>query len=365
MVLPTPPEPQHTTMARSVTSSAASRHSPARRGCAGHGAGRAVSAAGRPGPRSLGHGRRHGVVVGQPPTAGPAAASVELGADPGAEQEGRLQLGQGQLGGEPGPLLLLQGEAPWPGRPPPGAGPSAWSGVRRHARPPAAASAGSTPEPVVGGQAGVDDDRPELDADAVLEGVRGLDHLVDRHLLGQGDERHLAALGIRQQLDHVGRLRAHRARPGRVEQALGRGQEGHGVPGGGGVHQDEVGGPLALEALHLAEHEDVADAGDGRGHHVEGPRGDQALGDPLHAVVGQVLEQGVVGGDAPGPDGAADRSGRARRRRRRRLEPGQDGLVVGRAPPSARRRRTPRACPRARPPGPTGRRGPPCGPGRR
>ena len=39
----------------------------------------------------------------------------------------------------------------------------------------------------------VDDHRPEGDAHFVLELVRGLDGLVDRHLLGQGDQGHLAA----------------------------------------------------------------------------------------------------------------------------------------------------------------------------
>jgi hypothetical protein len=59
---------------------------------------------------------------------------------------------------------------------------------------------------------------------------------------------------------------------------------------------------LPLELLDLAQDEDVPDPGDGRGHHVEGARGDQPLGDPAHPVVGQVFEEGVVGGDPPGPD---------------------------------------------------------------
>ena len=72
--------------------------------------------------------------------------------------------------------------------------------------------------------------------------------------------------------------------------------------------------------------------GDGRGHHVDHPRGHQPPGDPLEAVVGQVLEQGVVGGDATAPDAAtrgpsASEAGLARsrgapgRRRRRRARP--------------------------------------------
>ena len=115
--------------------------------------------------------------------------------------------------------------------------------------------------------------------------------------------RHRA--GSLQQLDHVGRLGPHRPAAGGVEQAGGRGEEGDGVAGGRGVHHDEVGHPVALELLDLAEDQDVADARDGRGHHVDDPRGDQPPGDPLEAVVGQVLEEGVVGGDAPAPDAAA------------------------------------------------------------
>ena len=45
---------------------------------------------------------RHGQLLGQ---------EVELvGPDPGAEEERGLQLGQGQLGGQPRPLLLLEPE---------------------------------------------------------------------------------------------------------------------------------------------------------------------------------------------------------------------------------------------------------------
>jgi hypothetical protein len=43
----------------------------------------------------------------------------------------------------------------------------------------------------------------EADAHPVLELVGGLDHLVHRGLLGEGDEQHLAALRVAQQLEHV------------------------------------------------------------------------------------------------------------------------------------------------------------------
>ena len=41
--------------------------------------------------------------------------------------------------------------------------------------------------------------------------------------------------------------------------------------------------------------------GDGGGHHVEGARAHQPLRDPPHAVVLEVLEQGVVGRERAGP----------------------------------------------------------------
>ena len=97
----------------------------------------------------------------------------------------------------------------------------------------------------------------------------------------------------------------------RVEQAAGRAQEGDGVAGGGGVEHDQVGGLAPLELLDLAEDEDVLDAGRGRGHHVDGPARREPPRDPAHAVVLEVLEQGVVGREGAGPH-----VGRARRGRR-------------------------------------------------
>ena len=55
-----------------------------------------------------------------------------------------------------------------------------------------------------------------------------------------------------------------------------------------------------LELLDLAQDEDVLDARGSGGHHVDRPRAGQALGDPAHAVVLEVLEQGVVGGERAG-----------------------------------------------------------------
>ena len=74
------------------------------------------------------------------------------------------------------------------------------------------------------------------------------------------------------------------------------------MAGGGGVEHDQVGHAGPLELLHLAEHEDVLDARGGGGHHVEGAAREQAAGDPVQAVVLEVLEEGVVGGEQAGPD---------------------------------------------------------------
>ncbi len=52
----------------------------------------------------------------------------------------------------------------------------------------------------------VDDDGAECDADPVLERVGGVDQLVDRGLLGQGDEDDLAAAGVAEQVDDLLRL---------------------------------------------------------------------------------------------------------------------------------------------------------------
>ena len=216
---------------------------------------------------------------------------------------------------------------------------SAWSSVRWRRKAAAAAScvglagaerrAGGRRRPrpgrcrarTVGVQA-VHHDRPEAHADAVLEVERGLDELVDRGLLRQRDEHDLAAVRRGEQLEHVGGLRVDRPDLHRVGEAAGRLEERDRVAGGRRVEDDEVGGAVGasrpLELLDLAEHEDVADAGHGGGDHVERAGGHQPLREPPEAVLAEVLEERVVGGERAGPD-------RPRAPRRR----GQLHLVVG------------------------------------
>ena len=73
------------------------------------------------------------------------------------------------------------------------------------------------------------------------------------------------------------------------------------MPGGGRVEDDQVGGVGPLELLHLAQHEDVAHAGDRGGDHVERPRPTEPFRDPSHTVGVEVLEQGVVGSEGARP----------------------------------------------------------------
>ena len=58
---------------------------------------------------------------------------------------------------------------------------------------------------------------PEAHADPVLQAEGGVDELVDRGLLGQGDEHHPAALVVGEHLEHVLGLGVDRADPHRVE----------------------------------------------------------------------------------------------------------------------------------------------------
>ncbi len=74
------------------------------------------------------------------------------------------------------------------------------------------------------------------------------------------------------------------------------------MPRGGRVEQDQVDGARPFELLDLAEHEDVLDAGRRGGDHVERTASHEPVREPAHAVVDEVLEQGVGRGDRPGQD---------------------------------------------------------------
>ena len=103
------------------------------------------------------------------------------------------------------------------------------------------------------------------------------------------------------------------------------------MAGGGGVEDDQVAVAGPLELLDLAQHEDVLDAGRGGGHDVERPGGHQAPGDPAHAVVLEVLEQGVVGGERAGPHVGRALGAAGRRRSRPRRSRGARRRTVGQA----------------------------------
>lgn len=71
------------------------------------------------------------------------------------------------------------------------------------------------------------------------------------------------------------------------------------MAGGWAVHHDEIGGVGPLQLHDLAQDEEVPDARNGRGRHVEHPRLRQVPRRPAKAVVDQVIDQGVVGSDRP------------------------------------------------------------------
>ncbi len=73
------------------------------------------------------------------------------------------------------------------------------------------------------------------------------------------------------------------------------------MTGGGRIDHDQVGGPVPLELFDLAEHQDVADAGNRRRNHVDHARADQALRDSAEAMILEVFDQCVVRRDASGP----------------------------------------------------------------
>ena len=213
VVLPTPPEPQHTRMLRCATSSV----SDAARVLAHTASGSASTSASR---RS-------------------ASSSSSVGPTWVVNTNGRCSCGSGRrsarrascspcsvgaVGAERGGRRERLGLAR------PQAGPCRLGGGER-----------------VGADAGelvveaVDHHRPEPHADAVLQAERGVDQLVDRRLLGQGHEHHLAALVVGEHLEHVAGLGVDGPDPHGVEEGPGRLQEGDGVAGRRRVEQEEVG----------------------------------------------------------------------------------------------------------------------------
>ena len=166
--------------------------------------------------------------IASTPAANASASDVDLGrTDVGGEQERQLDLGERQQRRQPRPLFLLTS-----------ARVDAERGCRRervrlgvverdagrrgvgaHRVDAALRAVGA--QAVDLGQARVHDDRTERDAGAVLDRERGVDQLVDRRLLRQGHEHHLAARRVGEQLHHVGRLLLDRADLHRVLEAAG------------------------------------------------------------------------------------------------------------------------------------------------
>ena len=78
------------------------------------------------------------------------------------------------------------------------------------------------------------------------------------------------------------------------------------MAGRGRVDHDEIGGAGLLEALHLAEHEDVLHAGNRRRHHVERAGRREPLRDPLQPVALELVEQRGVGRQGAGRDAVVE-----------------------------------------------------------
>ena len=154
------------------------------------------------------------------------------------------------------------------------------------------------------GQAPVHDDRTERDAGAVLDRERGVDQLVDRRLLGQGHEQHLAAGRVGEQLDHVGGLLLDRADLHRVEQAAGRQEELMAWPAAGASSTIRSAARARSSCFTLPSTRMSFMPGTAVATTSSAPESTEALRDASHAVVVEVLEQGVVGGEGPGPQPA-------------------------------------------------------------
>jgi hypothetical protein len=103
--------------------------------------------------------------------------------------------------------------------------------------------------------------------------------------------------GVGEHLDHFDGLGGDRPGGHGIAQTGRRSQERHRMPGGRGVEDDEIRGPGGLELLHPAEHQQVADTGSCGGDDVECPGGHKPSGDALQTVIGEIVEQCLVGGE--------------------------------------------------------------------
>ena len=97
-----------------------------------------------------------------------------------------------------------------------------------------------------------------------------LDGLVDGHLLGRGDDDEPGRARVGEDLEDPVGLGADEPHLDQLVDGLGCGQLADDVAGGGGVHHDEVVVALAHLVAELPHGEDLAHAGGGGGHEVEG-----------------------------------------------------------------------------------------------
>ena len=235
------------------------------------------------------------------------AASTSAGPMSAVKRNGSRICGSGSRSREPRDLLVLDGVALGAearprarGRRPRVRTRSGRAAPRRRAASarstsPASRAAAKHPFTTIG---------PERDAGAVLDRERGVDQLVDRRLLGQRHEHHLAARRVGEQLDDVGGLLADGPDPHRVEQAAGREQEGDRVPGRGRVDMIRSAAPACSSDFTLPSTRMSFMPGTAVATTSSAPDCSEALRDPPHPVVLEVLEQGVVGGEGPGPEPA-------------------------------------------------------------
>src|SRR2546427_4607233 len=110
----------------------------------------------------------------------------------------------------------------------------------------------------------------DVHADSLLQQPGGLEGLLHRGLLGQGDEVDGHLVGIVQPVRHPPCMTGQRADGNRFEEPVRRPQHRHRMAGGRGVQDGKVELALAGHLVpDLAEHEDVPQAGSGMGDVVD------------------------------------------------------------------------------------------------